>query len=188
MDPYDPAWQLCTVCDVVYTRGGVCVQCKRAASDKIPPRPWRVDVLSESMVAILDRDGRTVIDCGDVEPEAAELLVRLVNAEPEVVETLTGLRWAIVNDCEWSQSPYLMSLVARCDRALALLRGDAPAPRPAAAPEARAAGIAAGLAKHAELTSPGPGKLLALAQRRPADIQREIIEAAVDAALAKVRG
>lgn len=44
------------------------------------------------------------------------------------------------------------------------------------------AGIAAGMAKHSELTSPGPGKLRALALRSAADIQREIVRAAAEAA------
>lgn len=44
------------------------------------------------------------------------------------------------------------------------------------------AGIAAGMAKHAEMTAPGPGKLRALAMRSAADIQREIVMAAAAAA------
>lgn len=69
-------------------------------SDGIPPRPWRVDINERAdngrgaVLGIEDAQGRVVVDESDstihngMSRQTAELIVRLVNAEPEIVAAL----------------------------------------------------------------------------------------------------
>jgi hypothetical protein len=102
-------------------------------SDKIPPRPWHVahsDPRWDVPPDILDHNGDDVLfvrQSGllEISDETADLIVRLVNAEPQVVAALEAAEDAI----EWYASrpqdtpgPVLTRLRA----ALAALRGDTP--------------------------------------------------------------
>lgn len=90
----------------------------------IPPRPWRVERgtsgrARENDGMVLTADGYGIT--GWLPLELAEFIVRLVNAEPEIIAAL-----------DYAESYFTAHVfetgVNKAQRALALLRGDAPAP------------------------------------------------------------
>ena len=94
----------------------------------IPPRPWRFDEFHFRIVDAVDCQVlRTGHGVSSPDRETAELIVRLVNTEPEVVALLNR---AIEEAHDHPRFEKAMKHVATLNRIFALLRGDAPAPRP----------------------------------------------------------
>ena len=157
------------------------------------PRPCRVEYEHpdrgapewQVVTARADAYGNceVIARCGD--RDIADLIVRLVNAEPAIVATLERARVAFqhvphrVNlSYEGGVAWHAQDAIKDVDRALALLRDDAPATRPAADPEVVSA-LEAALPFVEDATA------------GPYTDQRTQARAALDqirAALAKVRG
>lgn len=92
------------------------------SDNKIPPRPWRVDMDGD----VIDSTGLIVATAlGD---DSASLIVRLVNAQPEVVEALHEAREQCVTIAYGFPSSGIERAGYRArdaiDRALALLQGE----------------------------------------------------------------
>lgn len=98
----------------------------------IPPRPWRVlEGEPDFFYVAHDGPGMLCTSYGPFDRDFAHLIVRLVNAEAQVVEFLESIAHA-GTDCPAAMDPesfyryQLHTMMHRATSALALLRGERP--------------------------------------------------------------